>query len=862
MADFFDRRIEPVVTVIHRRFWLVILAAVLLTLAALYSLVGGLVVDGGPVIDVNTDLSSLLPDDYKTVEALNKIRAEVAGIDKLEVLVQSDSFNASLSFAESLIPALLELRNPSSNEPFIGSVEYRNEVEFFERNQLLLVSIETLHDLQSHIERRIQEEKDRLNPLIVNDLFGSESDDDMGGEEMSLSELEERYDALVPKEYLATDDGSILMLRCFPYGSSLDLSNAQTLYSAVQDIIDELNPAKYHPSMFVELGGEVRNRVEEYEVITTDAIRNLIGGMIVQVIIIIVFFRQPIRLNGKATFAARVFTLAAGLLRQLVAAVIIALPLILSIIWTFGLTSLVIGGLNTITVFLFVILFGMGIDFGIHTYSRYLESRIAGADVLASLKTTIVKTGAGIFTAACTTAAAFYALTVADFKGFSDYGFIAGTGILLSMAAMLFLLPAFITLGERFGIISAVRVTLGEGPKTHKRPLRHYRLMVGCGLGVVLAVVFFLPKLGFEYDFRDLRSNLPGLQEVKAKIHDLRMEAEGEDLGSPAVILADNYEELLELTDVVQDLIAADTTYPTIEKAESIFDRLPHDQEEKLVIIREMRALIDDEGLDIVEGDDRSRLRRLRTALDVDAPFTVEQVPLSVKRRFLGRDGSVGNFMFIYPSVLLRDGKNSIEFAKDLRSLSTMGGIETSSGSIYYASSGSIIAADMLLLMQRDSKVAILLTTSIVVLSVLLAFRFTKYAFLVFSPLVVGFFCLWAIQLVLGVKYNLYNMVMLPVIIGYGVDDGIHMMHRYLEEGAGSLRKVIRTTGWSVFMTTVTTCAGFGGLIFVRHGGLQSMGKLAVVGLILAMLASLSFLPAALQWLELRGTQVATDAEG
>jgi len=243
---------------------------------------------------------------------------------------------------------------------------------------------------------------------------------------------------------------------------------------------------------------------------------------------------------------------------------------------------------------------------------------------------------------------------------------------------------------------------------------------------------------------------------------------------------------------------------------------------------------------------------RLRSALDVDSPFTLDDVPLSVKRKFVGTDGTIGDFVFVYPSVLLRDGRNSIEFAKDLRSLSTMDGITVPYGRTYYASSGSVVAADMLLLMQEDSAIAITLTSVVILIALLLAFRTVKRTLLVVFPLVAGFALLWAIQLAFGVKYNLFNMVVLPVFIGYGVDGPIHLLRRYLEEGVGSVRRVLKTTGWAVVMTILTTCAGFSGLIFVRHGGLQSIGKLAVTGLIVVLVATLVVLPAALQWLEER----------
>ena len=84
-------------------------------------------------------------------------------------------------------------------------------------------------------------------------------------------------------------------------------------------------------------------------------------------------------------------------------------------------------------------------------------------------------------------------------------------------------------------------------------------------------VALFIPKLSFEYNFRNLRSNLPELQAVKAKIHDLKMDAEGEDLGSPAVILANSHEDLLELVDVLNQIKENDVDFPTIKKSRKYF---------------------------------------------------------------------------------------------------------------------------------------------------------------------------------------------------------------------------------------------------------------------------------------------------
>jgi predicted RND superfamily exporter protein len=103
---------------------------------------------------------------------------------------------------------------------------------------------------------------------------------------------------------------------------------------------------------------------------------------------------------------------------------------------------------------------------------------------------------------------------------------------------------------------------------------------------------------------------------------------------------------------------------------------------------------------------------------------------------------------------------------------------------------------------------------------------------------------------VFGLMVNFYNMIVFPAILGIGNDAGVHMAHRYREEGPGSLWTVLRSTGEHVTMGTLTTMVGFGGLLLSFHPGLNSMGTLAVLGLGTTLLAAVVFLPALLQWLE------------
>ena len=103
-----------------------------------------------------------------------------------------------------------------------------------------------------------------------------------------------------------------------------------------------------------------------------------------------------------------------------------------------------------------------------------------------------------------------------------------------------------------------------------------------------------------------------------------------------------------------------------------------------------------------------------------------------------------------------------------------------------------------------------------------------------------------------GTKVSFYNMLIIPAMLGMGVDSGVHLVHRYIKEGKGGLGVALRATGGAVTMSLFTTALGFFGLLFAGHQGLRSMGELAVLGLTVTFLATMGPLPALLLWLERR----------
>ena len=121
---------------------------------------------------------------------------------------------------------------------------------------------------------------------------------------------------------------------------------------------------------------------------------------------------------------------------------LVAVPLIMSLLWTIGFAGILFRHLNLLTCLFACVLVGLGIDFAIHVVNRFFDPEMAALDDLSRLEYTFKETGMGILIGGITTAMAFYAIGFSDFKGFRELGILTGTGILFCLVAMLIFLPA------------------------------------------------------------------------------------------------------------------------------------------------------------------------------------------------------------------------------------------------------------------------------------------------------------------------------------------------------------------------------------------------------------------------------------
>ena len=753
-------------------------------------------------LKIKADSADLLPDDYVSVRELNRIKERVGGTAPLMVIVTGGDLADCVRFMHVLADSL-------ERSPMLGSVVRGRtaQTEFLGRNRLLYMDLADLRELRQRVEDKVELEKLKRSPLYI----GLEEEEE---DPLDLKDLEARYADRrtgFGRDYYLTEEGNGVILRVYPVGVITDMAFSQRLLSGIRSTVEEIDPGRFHPGLEVAFSGSFNNAFTQYDVIVQDLRSTALYAFLGVLLLISLYFRQ------------------------LLAPLFVVVPLLMSLSWTFALTWLVIGNLNQITVCLFAILFGLGIDFGIHIFARYREARRRGLETADALVETVCQTGSALTTTAVTTAVAFFSLLFSDFKGFSEFGFIVGAGILFSLVAMVVICPAFIVLAERLGLIRlGQREVPGHLLRRGRYPVPHLTLLLAVAATGYSAL--HLTDLRFEYDFKKLRPDTSS-GGPKASLPDELKESR-----SPAIVLTENEAQAMAVVAEVERRRAALGDSSTIRSVRSVYSLLPADQEEKLAIVAGLRRTLDDNE-SLLDGDTRARVDSLRRYLDVSR-LRMEDLPGEMTKSFSGRDGEILSFVQINAAVPLRDGRNAIAFARQIKE------IETPDGATFFASSAHIIFAEMLELMLDDAVKAVAVSLLAVTLVLLIDLRSLGATLLVLTPLLTALAWVTGLMYIFDFKVNIYNMVAFPTIIGMGIDNAVHMFHRYREAGPGSMRLVLRTTGTVLMATTLTTMVGFAGLVPAHHPALYWVGTVTLLGLGSCFLSAVTLLPALLQLLE------------
>ncbi len=234
-------------------------------------------------------------------------------------------------------------------------------------------------------------------------------------------------------------------------------------------------------------------------------------------------------------------------------------------------------------------------------------------------------------------------------------------------------------------------------------------------------------------------------------------------------------------------------------------------------------------GLNKFQKDYFPYLRKSAIQMANPEFISVDNLPSKILDRFISKDKK--HFLVsIFPKKGVWNIKNLNSFTRQIKSINQRA---TGTPPMFLA---------LINYIGKDGKRASILALIAVLLLLLIDFKNIWFALLGMIPLVAGAVWMAGIASLSGIMLNVVNVIAIPLIIGIGIDDGVHIIHRYRIEGYKNIKTVFTSTGKAIMLTSLTTIIAFGSLIFISYRGLVSMGLLLVIGIASCFFTTVLFL--------------------
>jgi len=674
------------------------------------------------------------------------------------------------------------------------------------------------------------------------------------------------------KMYVTYADGRIYLVTTRAREEKLNPDAVIRLRQLVSETLHEV------PGLNVGITGEPVLELAEMEQSTSDTEKATIISLVLVAVIFVFGYHETGR-PLKATFA-----------------------LVIGLGYTMAFTTAVIGHLNILTVTFAPILVGLAIDFGVHLISRYEEEVRHGRSNEEALHKALVYTGMGVVTGALTTAGAFFAMAVTDFKGIQEMGVICGGGLVVCLIPMMTLLPVMLLRGRQNVIDHALGTKLERRAKIENLWLRRPRIVISLTLASCVAALIPARKVYFDYNLLKMQSaGLPavvfseklinsanksvlyGAMVVDSLAEAVQLEAKLTNLPSVADVdlggidvhyLTEDQSRKLELVSQIKEEVAGIRFAPPDQSPVNvqeligtmfslhgytfhILPRIPTNEVELRTQVMALREATHElnQRLRVMPTNQTSRkLAAFQQALfnDIVETFdtlrtqddrgrlSIRDLPETIRNRFVGRTGKF--LVQVYPKKDVWQRENQTEFVTELRTI------------VPNVTGTPVQLYEYTTLLRSSYQQAAGYALIAIVVLVLVHFRSLSCVILALLPVTLGALWMVAVMGVFEVPFNPANIMTLPLIIGIGVTNGIHVLNRFAEEQNPSL--LARSTGKAVLVSGLTTIAGFGSLIIAQHRGISSLGFVMAIGTATCMFAGITTLPAILNLLTQRGWKI------
>ena len=812
-----------------------------------------------PGLKLDADLSHLLPENTPSVKALEESYQRFGSTDRFMIAIQSEDVE--------LVAALQDSISDYIRKNWQGdyvSTQVDNDNKFFKDNALLYLPVKHLENIRENLED-LQLEIGRKNgPLVVDLLDDDSAPADSANGTAPAKKERVWFDANLPQE-LGLPDEAVGAFDTF-------FKKKEEDKTPKVGESEEWDKKKYVPAHLktrligcprpdstgkILFNGVVNAKLlrpsTDYEFVThilarTDSLLNYFNSKTYPV---------PTRFTVEGTYEGlkevddvandSIFSFGISLVliilltmfffRSVKGPILVTSSVLYACLPTLAFTALFYGKLNPFTVFVASIILGIGIDYSIHilgTSQKLMHKHATLEEVLEAAQRKMLKP---FILASFTTIAAFLTLLAAHFRGFYEFGVVASMGVLFSMLTSVLVLPVFIKCMG--GIPKAPDNTLLPKSWDESKILRFFKYAAFAGFALGAVSLWFAQDVDFEHNLRNLR-RVSTEKKQENGINTSVTRTNNRATSTPAAVMGSKAEQLDLLYDtlMVRLHVEKDSTLRSFLTLKS-FVPAQDSQEKRLEVIEEIRDLVEARVFDRAEGEDSVNIATLRSLASVEKTFTAEDIPEWALDLLREKDGSYGKIGFIYGNFPSWDAKALHRFqdryshwnfdGEDLRTFSSQ-----------------FILSDVIESVKQDSFRLALVIVLVIFGTLLISFRKPKLfiagcvSFGMGTLLTLGLLGLLTDLFEFG-KISIYNVIVIPMALGIGIDSTIHMITSWMSDKNMTLRQLMDTTGRNVMASSTTTIAGFVGFLFTTHRGLKGIGDLACIGIAMFLITSIVF---------------------
>lgn len=772
-------------------------------------------------LKIESDLRALLPADHPVIVSLEGIESSFVRLGSVNVLVRGATPERRHAFADAVAGRLEAL-------PEIDDVEYRLRSDYFADHALYYLSDEEMGELEEHVQAWTHYEACTREPDMCVDAPDDKAPQRLrdfvrGKQELALGKAGFA-------DYYEREGIDALVLLAHPIKDSSDLDFSLAVTRATREVVDQVH-AEVGEGLEIAVVGPYAVKADENQAIRRDMLVSGTFALAGVVLILFVLFR-----SGRAVFT-------------------LLIPLLCGVAWSMGATQLLLGHLNTMTSLISTVVMGMGIDAGIHILHRARRERrsVGDAEAITRAFGDLV---VPLLVAAATTLGAFVVMALSYFPAFQEFGLIAVLGVALCLLAMTTVFPALLVLVG----VKAPRVRDDRPESSRLAALLLHRPGVAVLAVIAASALGYLgaQRVAFENNGRMLQSE--SRRDQVEEDTQLISKIFGKDIHA-GILVVDNLDRCREVlaharelhqkrvdggqATRVADLFGASDLLPpaTMDPAarKEAIAALTEDMSESSWEKLEARAAGQEiDGESGLSPDDARRLQRMLKAEPVD----LGELPPTVLNKIRSADGRFA--VYAYPNFDAADILKGVEFMDE-----TSAYVEDPA-KMRFVGETTVYAA-MYLMMKQEAPTIIATAAGVIALLVLIQLRSILLTVVTLLPLVVSIWWLVAVMGAADLRFTLFNVPILPAVLGIGVDNGVYLTDRLRRLAPGEDAAVaVRETGAAIFAATSTTAVGFASFILADSGGLQGIGVVAVLGICSAALAAIVVVPSLFALLRLR----------